>query len=404
MPNANHLMFRRLVRRLLFANCGRLFVVLLALSAGAAVSAALLNLQTDAKRRINSEFRDFGANVIISPRSSSEGSGFLDESFLARIPQSSAAGEVSKVAFLYAVVGVSPSTYDPSKKIAVGRAQAVLVGYNHSGPGARQILPPALLDLEQTLKSRRDSSVIVLMSAPPCIIGDNIASTLKLQLRDTVMIDVGPLGFSASSYRLPPSGGPEDNQVFCPLGIAQMFQSQKGQISLVQLSVPGTPQQIQQYTSNLQSQFPDTDVRPLRQFTEAQSKIYSRISGLLTAATAIILILTALCVMAAMTNIAAERKQDVGMMKAIGGSVRSILNLFLTEAALLGLIGGLVGAAAGIALSVALGKAVFGVAAAPRLIVYPIAVSLTVIVAILGAYPLRRLANLRPATIFRGEA
>ena len=392
MPNANHPMFRRLVRRLLFANRGRLFVVLLALSAGAAVSAALLNLQTDAKRRINSEFRAFGANIIIRPRSSSEGSGFLDESFLARIPQSSAAGEVSKVAFLYAVVGVSPYSDDPSKKIAVGRAQAVLVGYNHSGPGARQILPPALLDLEQT------------MPAPPCFIGDNIASTLKLQPRDAVMIDVVPPSFSASAYRLPPSGGPEDNQVFCPLGIAQMFQRQKGQISLVQLSVPGTPQQIQQYSSNLQSQLPDTDVRPLRQFTEAQSKIYYRISGLLTAATAIILILTALCVMAAMTNIAAERKQDVGMMKAIGGSARSILNLFLTEAALLGLIGGLVGAAAGIALSMALGKAVFDVAAAPRLVVYPIAVSLTVIVAILGAYPLRRLANVRPATIFRGEA
>jgi putative ABC transport system permease protein len=404
MPNANHPMFRRLVRRLLFANRGRLFVVLLALSAGAAVSAALLNLQTDAKRRINSEFRAFGANIIIRPRSSSEGSGFLDESFLARIPQSSAAGEVSKVAFLYAVVGVSPYSYDPSKKIAVGRAQAVLVGYDHSGPGARQILPPALLDLEQTLKSRRGSSTIVFMPAPPCFIGDNIASTLKLRPRDAVMIDVGPPSFSASAYRLPPSGGPEDNQVFCPLGIAQMFQHQKAQISLVQLSVPGTPQQIQQYSSNLQSQLPDTDVRPLRQFTEAQSKIYYRISGLLTAATAIILILTALCVMAAMTNIAAERKQDVGMMKAIGGSARSILNLFLTEAALLGLIGGLVGAAAGIALSVALGKAVFDVAAAPRLVVYPIAVSLTVIVAILGAYPLRRLANVRPATIFRGEA
>jgi putative ABC transport system permease protein len=324
--------------------------------------------------------------------------------FLARIPQSSAAGEVSKVAFLYAVVGVSPYSYDPSKKIAVGRAQAVLVGYDHSGPGARQILPPALLDLEQTLKSSRGSGVVVFMPAPPCFIGDNIASTLKLQPRDAVMIDVGAPGFSASAYRLPPTGGPEDNQVFCPLGIAQMFQRQKGQISLVQLSVPGTPQQIQQYASNLQSQLPDIDVRPLRQFTEAQSKIYYRISGLLTAATAIILILTALCVMAAMTNIAAERKQDVGMMKAIGGSARSILNLFLTEAALLGLIGGLVGAAAGIALSVALGKAVFGVAAAPRLIVYPIAVSLTIIVAILGAYPLRRLANVRPATIFRGEA
>jgi len=55
-------------------------------------------------------------------------------------------------------------------------------------------------------------------------------------------------------------------------------------------------------------------------------------------------------------------------------------------------------------LSIGLGKAVFGVAARPRLIVYPVAVALTVIVAILSAFPLRRLASIRPASVFRGEA
>jgi ABC-type antimicrobial peptide transport system permease subunit len=47
---------------------------------------------------------------------------------------------------------------------------------------------------------------------------------------------------------------------------------------------------------------------------------------------------------------------------------------------------------------------VFGVAAEPRLIVYPVSVALTTIVAILSAYPLRRLASVRPASVFRGEA
>jgi len=45
----------------------------------------------------------------------------------------------------------------------------------------------------------------------------------------------------------------------------------------------------------------------------------------LTATVAVVLILTALCVMAAMTNVAMERKNDVGLMKAIGGSVRRVL-------------------------------------------------------------------------------
>jgi putative ABC transport system permease protein len=99
-----------------------------------------------------------------------------------------------------------------------------------------------------------------------------------------------------------------------------------------------------------------------------------------------------------------ERRNDVGLMKAIGGASRRVLRLFLAEAAVAGLIGGILGAAAGLALSIWLGKAVFGVAARPRLIVYPVSVLLTIIVAIAGAYPLRRLAAIRPASVFRGEA
>src|SRR5438045_8027405 len=64
----NRSMFWRVLRRSAFANRGRLFVILLALGAGAAITAALLNLQADAKRRITTEFRSFGPNVLITPR------------------------------------------------------------------------------------------------------------------------------------------------------------------------------------------------------------------------------------------------------------------------------------------------------------------------------------------------
>lgn len=170
------------------------------------------------------------------------------------------------------------------------------------------------------------------------------------------------------------------------------------------MSVSGTPGSIDRYISNLQKRIPEADVHGIRQFTEGEAKIYNRISGLLTATVGIVLLLTGLCVMAAMTNVAMERKMDVGLMKAIGGSMRRVLRLFLAEAALLGLAGGAIGAAIGIFLSIGLGKAVFGVAARPRLIVYPVAVALTILVAIISAYPLRRLASIRPASVFRGEA
>jgi len=85
-------------------------------------------------------------------------------------------------------------------------------------------------------------------------------------------------------------------------------------------------------------------------------------------------------------------------------ATRRVLRLFLAEAALLGLAGGIIGSAAGILLSVWLGKTVFGVAVQPRLIVYPVSVALTILVAVISAYPLRRLANISPASVFRGEA
>jgi len=205
----------------------------------------------------------------------------------------------------------------------------------------------------------------------------------------------------ASFYQ---TGGPEDDQVAIGLRAAQRLADLPGRISVIELVVPGTPSEVQTYIKDLQRVLPDAEVRPIRQFTEAQAKIYNRISGLLTATVGIVLVLTGLCVMAAMTNVAMERKNDVGLMKAIGGSMRRVLRLFLAEAALLGLAGGIIGSAVGIFLSIGLGKAVFGVAARPRLIVYPVTVAMTIIVAIISAFPLRRLASIRPASVFRGEA
>jgi putative ABC transport system permease protein len=200
------------------------------------------------------------------------------------------------------------------------------------------------------------------------------------------------------------TGGLEDDRVTIGLRAAQRLADLPGRVSAIEIIAPGTPTEVQTYIQDLQRVLPDAEVHPIRQFTEAQAKIYDRISGLLAATVAIVLLLTGLCVMAAMTNVAMERKMDVGLMKAIGGSMRRVLRLFLAEAALLGLAGGMIGAAAGIFMSIGLGKAVFGVAARPRLIVYPVAVALTIIVAIISAFPLRRLASIRPASVFRGEA
>jgi putative ABC transport system permease protein len=393
----NRAMFWRILRRLLGANRGRLFVMLLALGAGAAVTAALLNLQIDAKRRITTEFRAFGANVLVIPKGSSVSlseSRTMPSAVLGRIPAQNGPNPVPKVALLYAIA--QAKAYDEKEKeIAPGRVVPVVVsGFRYWGDDLAQLIP-----FKTT--QRFDG---VFLDIDTCEIGERVASELRVPISGELLLEGPQHNGDCKVSEIRSYGGPEDSQVFLPIDTVQDMTAHQGQVSAVLLAVPGSPESIDHYIFELQKRLPEADVRPVRQFTEGEAKIYNRISGLLTATVGIVLLLTALCVMAAMTNVAMERKMDVGLMKAIGGATRRVVRLFLAEAALLGLAGGLIGAAAGIFLSIGLGKAVFGVAARPRLIVYPVAVALTIFVAVLSAFPLRRLASIRPASVFRGEA
>jgi putative ABC transport system permease protein len=385
----DRMMFWRIVRRLLGAHRGRLLMILLALGAGAAVTAALLNLQVDANRRLTTEFRTFGANVVIAPKSdNSKGAvaGTLPESTYASVPITTPTAGGGKTALLVLVAQV---------RSKVGATQAVIIGVRTAGnPGSDDAGVRDFDDAFQSSPTARNN----------CSIGSSVATALRVTVGDELSLGQNGGQLECEVTKVEAPGGEYDSDVLVALSAAQQLSGLSGRISSVRVSYPGTPAQVSTYITALAQQLPDADVHGLRQFTEAEGKIYDRISGLLTATVAIVLILTGLCVMAAMTNVAMERRNDVGLMKAIGGASRRVLRLFVAEADIVGLIGGILGAAVGLALSIWLGKAVFGVAAHPRLIVYPVSVLLTIIVAIAGAYPLRRLAGIRPASVFRGEA
>ena len=381
-------MFWRIVRRLIAANRGRLIVILLALGAGAAVTAALLNLQVDAKQRLTNEFRVFGANVVVAPKTSgTDAAGTLDWSVAQKVLPYARRNHAIFMPVLYVTATAVVSTGQRSVPL-------VVAGGAREGFGA----------WVSTSKPSGPVAISENPLQPACIVGVRAAAHLGLKVGDLLVLRSADRQRECRAGNVHSSGGPEDDQVATTLELAQGLAALPNRISFIQLNAPGTSTQIQTFISELQQEIPEADVHGIRQFTEAEGKIYDRISGLLTATVAVVLILTTLCVMAAMTNVAMERKNDVGLMKAIGGATRRVLRLFLAEAATLGLIAGVIGAAAGLALSVALGKAVFGVAAQPRLIVYPVVVALTIVVAVAGAYPLRRLAGIRPASVFRGEA
>jgi putative ABC transport system permease protein len=380
-------MFWRIVRRLITANYGRLFVILLALGAGAAITAALLNLQIDAKRRLTTEFRALGANVIVAPRdaNTNSGGGTLEQGLLAGLPTENAGKPVPAVAFLYMIGEVA-------KAGEIHHQPAVIAGTE--GQGLTQVRPGR----------RTEYSTVLETDEEACEVGAKAAEQFKVHAGDSLHLRNQGREATCKVFAVVATGGPEDTQIFTKLGVAQSLAELPGRISLVQLSVTGTPDSIGRFIGALSQRLPGADVHGIKQLAEAEGKLYNRISGLLSTTVIIVLLLTSLCVMAGMSNVAIERKNDVGLMKAIGGSVRRVVRLFLAEAILMGIVGGVIGSAIGIVGSIWLGKSVFGVAAQPRWIVYPVSVGITIIVSVASAFPLRRLASVRPASVFRGEA
>ena len=66
------------------------------------------------------------------------------------------------------------------------------------------------------------------------------------------------------------TGGAEDSQIFTDLDVAQNLAGLSGRVSLVQLSVSGTPSEIEAVTKRLANALPGLDVRPVRQIAAAE--------------------------------------------------------------------------------------------------------------------------------------
>jgi putative ABC transport system permease protein len=236
-----------------------------------------------------------------------------------------------------------------------------------------------------------------------CLVGKNVARQFALTPGSDFELHYADKSALFSVSGIITAGDDEDDQVFVNLAAVQNLSGLVDRIQMIQLRVPGSSQGIQSFASQLNTALPDVDARPIRQISEAEGSLLSRIRLLMITMAILILVLTGLCVLATMAALAMERRADVGLMKALGGSIGRIVRLFLAEVAVLGAVGGVLGYTFGAALTLWAGKRVFGVMISPRIEVLPLTIALMVGVALAGALPLRLLGKVKPAVILRGE-
>ncbi len=384
------MMFGRVLWKLLRGNRGRLAVALVAVTSGATVIAGLLNLQFDMREKLTHEFRLLGANLIISRGGTAgAGSGAAGAAGSPALMDQSAV--LSQLQRLHTpdVVGAAPYLYI----VARNEDTPVVV----AGTWLDQIpkLDPTWKIDGKWIASREDDA--------QCIIGRNAARQFRLSPGDKITLSYLGRNATFEIAGVVDAGAAADNQVFVSLPAAQQLAAASARIELVQMSVSGTPASIGSYAAKLASSLPGYDVRPIRQVTEAEGNLLQRTRLLVASMVVLILALTALCVLATMAALAMERREDVGLMKALGGSMARIVGLFLAEVGVLGAAGGLIGCIAGIALARWMGERVFGASIAARWEVFPLTIAMMVTASMAGALPLRALGKVKPAVILRGE-
>jgi putative ABC transport system permease protein len=372
-------MFLRILWKLLGASRGRLAVALIALTSGAAVCSALLNVNLDAERKLTQEFRTLGANVVIAPPSGGSEAALADAAVLDRIDSLHFARIVATAPYLYVAANS-------------GSQPVILAGTWFDQVSKMN----SWWKLEGGAITSRDDH-------EHCLVGVTAARQLGLAPGSSVQLRSGERNLSLTVAGIVTTGSAEDNQILTNLDSVQTFAGLSGRVSLVQLSVSGTPPEIVEVTRKLAESLPGLDVRPVRQIAAAEGTILGKIRGMIFWTIALILVLSMLGVLASMAALAMERRRDVGLMKALGGTVPRIMRLFLAEAGALGAVGGVAGFLLGVVLARWIGERIFGVVISARFEVLPITILLTVGVALAGSFPLRLLGRVRPAEILRGE-
>jgi putative ABC transport system permease protein len=395
--------FGRLLLGLVRGSRGRLLVALVALTSAGAVLSVLANIDLDVEKKLTQQFRTLGANLVIAPARASQSGplgGVLDAGGTSAAEEASGAASPELMSESIAnelernrapeIAALSPYLY------VVARAHrdrpVVVVG---AWLDQMPRLNPSW-KVEGNWVERRDD-------VARCLIGRDVARNFQLPAGGEVTLSWQGRSANLTVAGIVEAGGAEDSQIFVNLPVAQTLIAQPGEIELVQLSVTGTEKQMAAITAGLAATHGNLEVRPIRQIAQAEGQLLGRIRLLILLMVLLILVLTLLCLLATMAALAIERRADVGLMKALGGSISRIVAIFLAEAGLLGAAGGVAGYVLGFGLTYWMGRQVFHASVSPRWEVFPFTVAVMIAAALAGAYPLRWLGKVKPAEILRGE-
>ena len=392
---------------------------------GAAIATALLSVSFDVSEKVGYEFRKYGANLLVVPESDTIEVGFPGVDFGSvteqRYINESDLWKIKTIYWRNNVLGFAPLLY---QVVSVGEGlneqQVVLAGtyfnkdvkiiepYSSNDPSifntGIQTISPWWEITGNWIEDQNDTA--------SSMVGVNVAEKLNLEIGDsfTIKYSENYEGLTNETvYNLTVAGivetdGNEDNQIFVNLQVAQDLTNRAGKVQLIQVTALCNACPVDTFAEEIEEKLPYAEARTVKQLVSAEMSILGKIESMMFLVTIVALLASALGVMTTMTTSVIERQKEIGLMKSVGAEDKRIVALFLSEAAIIGSIGGLLGYIVGTVLAQFIGLGVFGTSITPRFEIIPIALGISVGIALLAsALPVRRAMKVEPAIVLRGE-
>jgi putative ABC transport system permease protein len=169
----------------------------------------------------------------------------------------------------------------------------------------------------------------------------------KLGLAPGQVLNMGGRNMRLDGILRPTGNANDDDVIFVPLSLAQSMAGRPGRASFIEAAALCSGCPIEDIVAQLQAALPDSDVRALAQV--AESRMYSVHFAQNLAFSASVVILLTACAMLVMSMLSsvAERRQEIGIMRAVGFSRRNIFAVFVSEAVGIGMSAGVAGYALG---------------------------------------------------------
>jgi putative ABC transport system permease protein len=372
-PAPHTSMFARMLLRAAVLRRRRAAAALLAMVVAAAVATAMMNLYVDVQAKLRTEFRNYGANVVIVGKDGQPLS--LPADALAKVESAIGVGaKALAVPFSYAVA----RTKDGRSVVVVGTDFTRARQLNHWWKVSRWPDGP-----NEALIGVRAANVVSPNRQP---------FELTFQGKTIELTTAGMLQ----------TGAGEDSRIYLD---QSEFQNWTGIApSTIEVAVNGTAAEVENFMRQLAQLLPSADIRPVRQIMKAEANVLNKTRATLYASATLVVLTSALCVLATLMGWVFDRRRDFAIMKALGASERLVNGFFAAEAAAMGAVGAILGFFIGIGVAVWIGRANFHSPVVPRFSVFPYVFAGSVAVALISAIlPVTMLRRIQPAMILRGE-